>query len=282
VKISTFSKFSALNSQPVIQSFITGARKIGIDVVDHDMNADAALIWSVLWNGRMLGNQQVYHNFRQQNRPVFVLDVGTLRRNHTWKLAVNNLNNQGFYGHNDNLDHDRPTKLGIELKKPQTNNGKILVCLQHTRSHQIPSEHEFYQWINNTVKQIQLYCRRSIVIRPHPRCRFRSINCDFEHIIDLPNKIKGTYDSFDFAPELYHAVINYNSGPGIIAALSGVRPIVNSTSLAGPVGIDVANIEQHYDIDRSQWLISIAHTEYTLEELKLATWEKRLQNYLTR
>ena len=73
-----------------------------------------------------------------------------------------------------------------------------------------------------------------------------------------------------------HAVINYNSGPGIQAAISGTRPIVDQTSLAHPVSINYKDIEQPYKIERELWLIEICHTEYTLDELQRGIWLKRI------
>ena len=74
-----------------------------------------------------------------------------------------------------------------------------------------------------------------------------------------------------------HAVVNYNSGPGIQAAISGVRPVVNHSSLTHPVSVELANIEQPYDIDRESWLIELCHTEYTLNEIERGQWVDRLQ-----
>jgi hypothetical protein len=73
-----------------------------------------------------------------------------------------------------------------------------------------------------------------------------------------------------------HAVVNYNSGPGIQSAISGTRPVVDSTSLAYPVSVSVQDIEKPYNIDRDQWLIEICHTEYTLNEITQGLWIKRL------
>ena len=84
-----------------------------------------------------------------------------------------------------------------------------------------------------------------------------------------------TYDSFDIHFDFY-AVINYNSGPGIQAGIAGARPIVDSTSLAHPVAVDIDNIDQPYEVDRAQWLIEICHTEYTLEEIQAGTWLGRI------
>jgi len=62
--------------------------------------------------------------------------------------------------------------------------------------------------------------------------------------------------------------------------LAGTRPIVDSTSLAHPVGIKITDLEQSYMIDRDQWLVEICHTEYTLNEITTGLWLSRLQSHL--
>ena len=46
----------------------------GIQTQENSMTADAAVIWSVLWAGRMAPNQAVYEHYRSQNKPVIVLE----------------------------------------------------------------------------------------------------------------------------------------------------------------------------------------------------------------
>jgi hypothetical protein len=95
-----------------------------------------------------------------------------------------------------------------------------------------------------------------------------------------PKKLDGTYDSFNIHFD-YHAVVNYNSGPGIQAAIAGARPITHESSLASPVSVDIASIDQPYTTDRHNWLTEICHTEYTLDEIKQALWLKRILPALT-
>jgi hypothetical protein len=97
--------------------------------------------------------------------------------------------------------------------------------------------------------------------------------------LELPRLVPNTYDAFDMRFDCY-AMINLNSGPGIQAAVHGVRPIVHSSSLAHPVSVSTNNIEQPYDIDRDQWLVEICHTEYTVEEIREGLWLKRLSDRL--
>jgi len=52
--------------------------------------------------------------------------------------------------------------------------------------------------------------------------------------------------------------------------------VVDSTSLAYPVGVGFADIEQSYTQDRETWLAQICHTEYTVDELRRGKWIDRI------
>jgi hypothetical protein len=273
--LAYFPSQCALNSQPVVAAILESAKSAGITVQENSFDADAAVIWSVLWHGRMAANQQVYQQYRSQGRPVIVADVGTLIRGTTWKLAVNNITNQGYYGHTENLDPNRLCKLGVLLQTPAVFKPSILIAAQHNRSLQLQDVVQ-EQWITTTVHEIRQHCDRPIIIRSHPRCRLQQHLLPPGCVIETSKKITGTYDSYNIDYS-HHAVINYNSGPGIQAALAGTRPIVSSSSLASPVGVAVKDIELPYSVDRRQWSIEIAHTEYTLEEIKQGLWIHRLR-----
>lgn len=254
-------------------------RQFGIELKENSWDADAAVIWSVLWHGRMRANQEVYKHYRSRNQPVIVIDVGSLHRGHTWKIAVNNINACGYYGHDVDLDPDRPKKLGIALAHNSENSGAILLAAQHQQSLQLENMPNQESWIVDTVAQLKQHTDRTVIVRPHPRSPLRWDQLPANVELQSTCRVPGTYDSFDINYQ-HHAVVNYCSGPGIQAAVSGTRPITHQTSLAHPVSIDIANIEQPYTVDRSQWLIEIAHTEYLLEEIEQGLWLKRLRNNL--
>lgn len=276
--LAWFQNSCALNSHEPMQALLAGARSHGVKVSPNDMNADAAVIWSVLWYGRMAPNREIYYHFRKQNKPVFIVEVGTLQRNITWKISLNHVNSLGQYAHLENLDLDRPNKLGVKLEHQCNNNGKILIASQHSHSLQVAELTSQEHWINQQLQTIRAHSDRPIVVRPHPRSRIDITKLPAGIEIQQPKKIKDTYDSFDFSLD-YHAVVNYNSGPGIQAAVHGVRTCVDKTSLAYPVSIDLQNIEGTYDIDRSLWFVQLCHTEYLVSELTAGIWYERLQNY---
>jgi hypothetical protein len=53
--------------------------------------------------------------------------------------------------------------------------------------------------------------------------------------------------------------------------------VVDQSSLAYPVAVNIADIDCAYVVDRKQWLVETSHTEYTLEELQQGLWLKRLE-----
>ncbi len=158
----------ALNSVPVMQAILDSLRSAGVSCHENSMDADVAIIWSALWSGRMASNKKVYEHYRSLGKPVIIVDVGALYRGETWKIALNHINGLGYYGHTENLDTDRPRKLGISLAINLSRNPAILIAAQHRHSLQLANQnHE--AWIMEQVEAIRQVSDRPIVIRPHPR-----------------------------------------------------------------------------------------------------------------
>jgi hypothetical protein len=278
MRVAYFPNQCAQNSVPVMQAMLESLRSNGHSIEQNSMDADTAVIWSVLWSGRMAANKTVYEHYRAENKPVIIVDVGALYRGETWKIAINSITADGYYGHTENLDPNRPRKLGISLAINLSRNPRIVVAAQHARSLQTQDLVNVEHWITQQVYQLRQFTDRPIVIRPHPRNALELthlVNLSKDVIIEQPVKVANTYDSYNLAFDC-HAMVNYNSGPGIQAALAGTRPIVDRSSLAYPVSIPLQDIETPYTIDRDRWLVEICHTEYTVAEIKQGTWITRI------
>ena len=273
--VAVFPLQSARNSGPVIAAMLWALKSAGIQIQENSWDSDAVIIWSVLWSGRMSKNQKVWEHYRGLDRPVIVVDVGALYRGETWKVALNTITADGFYGHQENLDWNRPRKLGISLAINLSRNPRIVIAAQHKHSLQVAKLDSMESWIARQVQAIQAITDRPVTIRPHPRSNLDVALLPANVQIEQPQRVQNTYDSYNLVFDC-HAMVNYNSGPGIQAALAGTRPVVDQSSLAHPVGIDIQQIDQPYTIDRDLWLTQICHTEYTLEELERGTWLHRL------
>ena len=278
MRIAYFPNSCAQNSIPVMQAVLDSLRHAGHVIEQNSQDADAAVIWSVLWAGRMAQNHQVWVRYRESGRPVVVVDVGALRRGETWKIALNSITANGYYGHTENLDWDRPQRLGISLAVNLSRDPRIVIAAQHQKSLQVAGLVSMEGWILEQIDKIKAVTDRPIVIRPHPRGaldvgRFKDIT---NVTVEQPQRMADTYDSYNLTFDC-HAMVNHNSGPGIQAALAGTRTLVDQSSLAYPVSIDLKDLEQPYQVDRDRWLVEICHTEYTVKEIEQGLWIQRLK-----
>ena len=276
MKFKLYKNFGALNSVPVFDAFANGVRACGHKIVED--SEDVAVIWSVLWHGRMAANQQIYNACVKQNKPVVIIEVGNLKRGQTWRISEAHINGLGIFGNIENLDSSRPQKLGISLHPEKTKRrSEILIATQHSRSLQWQGQPSMEQWIRDTIVKIKRHSSRRIVVRPHPRSQIREKFADA--VIEIPKKLINTYDEYDINYD-YHCVINHNAGPSVQAVINGTPTICDSSSLAFAVSEKWENLENPQLPNREEWFLKLCHTEWTVEEISQGIPLKRLENYL--
>ena len=259
MKFSLFNNFGALNSAPVFAAIEQGLKSLGHQVVHNEYDADAAVIWSMLWTGRMQGNRDVWKAY--QHKPVIVAEIGMLRRGDTWKIGLNGTG-VSCYNFTD-LTESRAVDLGLTPVPWRISGDHILIALQRQDSQQWTGLPDAQTWVNDVCSRLKKYTNRPIVIRSHPRQKIIPTAIS-------PNKIANSYDCCDFDQSLENAwaVINWSSGPGPQSIINGVPAFVGPGSLAAPIaGFNLAEIENPALPDRGNWLNMIAHSEWTLDEI---------------
>ena len=272
MKISIYTKFGPINSKKVFEAFIESLKKAGDEVqINEDKNSDVAVIWSVLWQGRMLGYQNIWNECQNKNKPIVVLEVGGIKRNETFKVGINGVNREADFA-NQNVDSDRWKKFNIELK-PWTHAGQeIIICGQHHNSHQWRNNPRMYKWFEQQITEIRKYSDRPIVVRPHPRNHVNIDTTKFKNVNVIPPiKNQNTYDDTNFIEILKNAwaVVNYSSNPAMQSVFNGVPVFVSEASLSYDVGnSSLADINNPKMPDRQNWASSLAYTEWTTEEIK--------------
>lgn len=272
MKFKLWRKFGALNSKPVFDAFEHSLVANGHNISNSDniVDSDVHVIWSVLFNGRMLGNANIWNSCRSAGKPVIVLEVGGIQRGTTWKVALNGINRDAYFGPKGN-GPERAQKLNLSLRSWRENGEHILICGQHDKSLQWQNMPRMSNWVMDTIEEIQKYTDRPIVFRPHPRCRLDTIERQYRNVYRQdPLHISGTYDDFNLSFMKAHAVVNWSSNPGVQSILAGVPAFVGHSSLAYDVANDIDfmhDIENPCKPDRQQWLNDYAWTEFTLEEI---------------
>lgn len=272
MKISLFTQYGALNSSPVFEAIRYGLGRLGHTVINNSMDADAAVIWSVLWNGRMAPNKFVFESFQQAGKPVIVAEVGCLKREWYWRLSLFNPNQQ----YPEPVFLDRWSKMGLSYKNKEPRGEKIVIVCQRTDSLQWQGQPDIELWLKETIRRARVFTDRPVVIRAHPRqwlpCRIR--NTETMQLTRVPQ----TTDSYDLDVAINRArvIINHNASPAITSVLAGVPVITGlnglTASLAHEVSIGYDEIETNrIGPGTEEWLNKIAHTEWTIDEIAWGT-----------
>lgn len=267
MRISYWPDCVALNGNIPYNALLESLSK-DYNLEKESMDSDAAVIWSVLWHGRMLKNKSVWDHYTKQNKPVIVIEVGGIKRGTTWKVGLNGINRDGYFGDINN-DNTRAKVLELELKPWRTNGEYILIAGQHDKSLQWQNQPSLSKWFLQTYDTIRKHTDRPIIFRPHPRCRLEHIERGLKYVYrQEPKKINDTYDDFDMDFDNVFCTINWSSNPGVHSVINGVPAFVGPSSLAYDVaGHDLNLIEYPQTPDRTQWVNDYAWTEYTVEEI---------------
>ena len=277
MKFSLWTQYGALNSKPIFDAFANSLNSNGHVVVYNDSSADINVIWSVLFNGRMAGNKAVW----EQQKPTIVLEVGGIKRGTTWKVGLNGINRDAYFGPSSN-DNTRANELGLKLSPWKYTGEYILIAGQHDKSLQWKDMPSMATWVHDTITFIRAQTDRPIIFRPHPRCPLPAIEHDFKDVKRQPPKqIQNTYDDFDMQFDNIWATVSWSSNPGIHSVINGVPAFTGPSSLAFDVAEqNLRNIDNPLYCDRTQWLNDYAHTEYTIEEISQGIPLKHLTSKL--
>ena len=285
MKFRLWKEYGALNSKDVFSAFEHSCIHGGHSICNSSniSDSDVHVLWSVLFNGRMARNKDIWTRCMQYNRPVIVLEVGGIKRGTTWKVGLNGINRDAYFGDSNNDDR-RKRLLGLEVKPWRPSGKYILICGQHDKSLQWQGMPRMSNWFLDTYDEIRKHTDRPIIFRPHPRCRLEHIERGLKHVYrQEPRHVNGTYDSFDMGFDNIHCTISYSSNPGIHSVIEGVPAFVSTHSLAYDVANDIDflhDIENPIMPDRTQWLNDYAHTEYTIEEIAAGIPLKNLTSRL--
>lgn len=271
MKIEIWPKFGPLNSNKIFDCFIQSLHDSGEQLfVDQNAEADVAVIWSVLWQGRMRNYQRIWQQYRSAGKPVIVLEVGGLRRNESFKIGINGVNAKADFA-NETFDDKRWPLFRHTFKPWKDTGNKIIILGQHHTSEQWAGMPSMDKWFENQIQEIRKHTDRAIEIRPHPRNpiglnikKYSNVN------VKYPIMDKATIDDTDFKKTLDDAwaVVNYSSNPAMEAVINGVPVFVSEDSLCHEVGnTSFEDINNPTKPDRQNWAYKLSYTEWFADEI---------------
>ena len=239
--------------------------------INKETNADVAVIWSVLWRGRMQSYKGIWERYRSEGKPVIVIEVGGLRRNLSFKIGINGINRDADFA-NQEFDDQRWPLFKHELRPWNPTGDLIVICGQHDTSEQWKGLPRMSKWIEQQITEIRKYTTRPILVRPHPRNTISFDETKFKNVkVRLPKRDFRTYDDTDFKATLQRtwAVVNHSSNPAMEAVMKGIPVFVSESSLCYDVGnINLADINTPAMPNRSAWSNKLSYTEWFEDEIE--------------
>jgi len=285
MKIAVFPDYGSLNSEPVFKAFIENLRYKNENFVlnKFDNTCDVAVIWSVLWQGRMEQNKKVWDFFKENNKPVVVLEVGGIKRNVTWKIGINGINRDADFA-NQTVNEKRWSKFNIELKPWKQTGNIIVICGQHDNSEQWNGLPKMSKWIENQILEIRKFSDKPILVRPHPRNIINFNEKKFSDVrVKIPQRDWSTYDDTDFKKTLTStwAVVNHSSNPAMESIFNGIPVFVSESSLCYDVGnSSLTEIIKPRMPNRHSWVEKLSYTEWSISEIREGEPWKRIRERL--
>jgi hypothetical protein len=283
MKIAVFPDTCAQAGKPIMAAFIESIRNENYIICkNHERpQADVVVMWS--WLLGIYGRDEIYNHYKGKSK-FLIIEVGALKRNTSWKVAINGINRDADFG-NDNVDDNR-LKLFNLVPEPWHNHGDhIIVCGQNEKSIAW-NQGNMGQWANKMIDWIRSQTDRPIWFRPHPRFLVHFPEMKERKIfVSTPRRIKliGSVDEVDFMQSLTnaHCVVNYNSNPAIESVIAGVPVYVDQSSLCWEVGNPIGgDVNSPAKPDRTEWLKKISYTEWFIEEIRQGIPWKRLRQNL--
>lgn len=271
MKLEVWTQHGPLNSEPIFRAFIKSLQDAGDDIVlNKESDSQVAVIWSVLWLGRMRNYRNIWQRYRKANKPVVVIEVGGLRRNKSFKIAINGVNRKADFA-NQVVDEKRWPLFQHTLKPWEPKGDTIILLGQHHASEQWAGMPDMRTWFKMQVDEIRKYTNRPIQIRPHPR---NPVGFDLKKYKDVSLKVPifdpNTVDDTDFKNILKQAwaVVNHSSNPAMEAVINGIPVFVSESSLCYEVGNTLlSNINNPIMPDRQAWANKLSYTEWFEEEI---------------
>ena len=284
MKVEVWPEHGPLNSKDIFKKFIKSLQEAGDEVsVNKEIDGDVAVIWSVLWRGRMLKYQNIWERYRKAGKPVVVLEVGGLLRNISFKIGINGINRDADFA-NQTFDDQRWPLFKHELRPWNPTGDLIVICGQHDSSEQWKGLPRMSQWIEQQITEIRKYTTRPILVRPHPRNVIHFDENKFKNVkVRLPKRDYMTYDDTDFKATLERtwAVVNHSSNPAMEAVMRGIPVFVSESSLCHNVGnIKLADINTPAMPNRLTWANKLAYTEWFADEIEQGIPWARIKNRL--
>jgi len=172
--------------------------------------------------------------------------------------------------------------LNIDLKPWRQTNPRshILICMQRNGGWSMGNENVF-DWVQKTVDYVVESTGRMVVLRLHPGDAKTKRTFKFRHPRVIITRNRSILQDLINC----HAVITYNSSPGVAAAIEGIPVFVTDPNPRKSQAFDVCNtdlslLERPIMPDRQKWIEKICMSHFSFEDLRNGTAWNIIKDYI--
>jgi hypothetical protein len=239
-----------------------GIKKTWPEEVHIQNNTDTNAISPAMFWGFVNNNMDLVHQLEQQQLDYWYTDTPYFGRfdnnnlkedNHYWRICKNKIHARYWR----DCPSDRFDSFDLKIKTRDKNQGDyILICPSSIGIHKYLKKHN---WLSDTVKEIKKYTDRPIKIREKPR----KAGTSGPAVADIP-----------LEQDLQNAwaCVTSCSISAVQATLQGVPVFSDPKSFAWTVSsASLAEIEDPFYTDPTEWLHSLAYQQFTPEEFANGT-----------
>ena len=282
----------------VLKKFINGVNKSGDRGIIHNGNnitpCDVAVIQGWVHAGSPntphLKIRKLVADFQKNNKKntiivdsnLFNYKVGKFHHLNYLRFSMN-----GVFPTTGNYFWDSPdptrwkqisSELGLSLKEWKFSGDHILICTQRNGGWSMAG-YDVVTWLKSTINELRKYTDRPILVRGHPGDKNAK-----NYLSQLPLNISKSPNLEDDLKNA-HAVITYNSSPGVAAGIEGIPVFVTDPNPKLSQAYDVANlnladIETPKTFERQQWVEKLSMCHWKFEELDSGAAWKHMRKYI--
>jgi len=277
----------------ILERFVEGVNATGDQGILHTgtdiVDCDVAMIqgWSHVHGKRSAHLQlreAVYQHQLSQQRRTLIVDSNLFNyRNPVSPVQYHRYSFDGVFPttgvYFDNTPdperwHSISQRTGISLQPWRHSGNHVLICTQRNGGWSMGGL-DVVTWLTQTVKTLRRYTQRPIVVRGHPGDKQAATYLSVRGAAWGLSRNTSILDDFRNA----HAVITYNSSPGVAAAIEGIPVFVTDpdpqhSQAFAVANTDLAQIEHPAMPDRDAWIQRLAMSHWNFDELSAgAAWQ---------
>jgi hypothetical protein len=237
----------------------------------------------------------IAENQLQRNKNVLISDANFFKykqsrteRSPYLRFSLNGIDPTTGYYFDNTIDPTRWKKISkdhdISLKDWRKTGNHILILLQRHNGWTMGNV-DSIEWCKAVIGEIKKYSDRNIIIRKHPREKYKGF---LEKLSSLETSRVKISNNEHILQDLENAwcSVTYNSSPGVISAVEGIPtfvldPIAKSSHAYQVANLDIQNIENPFLSDERQvWIERISMSLYNIQDIQKGLLRDKIQEYI--